>query len=107
MPSQRQQKVAKEVMKVVAIYITEHSNRRSLITITRADISPDLKNATMFVTVLPEDQEAVAVEFLNRHRNDVREKVKKTLPLKRIPYLNFEVDYGEKNRQQVDSLLRQ
>jgi hypothetical protein len=38
-------------------------------------------------------------------RSDLREVVKKRLPVKVIPFIDIELDYGEKNRVRVSELL--
>ena len=88
-------------------YFARESNRESLITITRADVSPDLKNVKIFFTVLPEKYELAALNFAKRSRSDFREFIKKHTALNRLPHIDFEIDSGEKNRQRIDDLTRQ
>lgn len=104
--SHRKEKVTGELQKIISSSIQEFSNRRSLITVTRCNISPDFKNATIFVTVLPEGHEENALAFLKRRRDEIRDTVKKKFKGKRLPFLAFEIDNGEKNRQRIDELLR-
>ena len=82
------------------------NNRTSLITVTSATCSPDLKRATIFITVLPTSKEATALGFAKRQLKDLREFLKKNLPIKIIPFLDVMIDVGEKNRQKIDELLR-
>lgn len=105
--SERQNKVAEEIAHLSAEFLARESNHTSLITITRADISPDLKKATIFFTVLPDDKEEEALYFLMRKRGDVREHIRKHTSLKSLPYIDFAVDHGEKNRQHIDTLLQE
>lgn len=104
--SVRQEKVAELIHKLAAEYIGRESNASSLITVTRADISRDLKNSTVFFTVLPEDKEAEAVEFLERRGYDFREFVKKRAKLRALPRISFTLDLGEKNRQLIEDISR-
>ena len=80
------------------------SNRTSLITVTHASLSPDDRRATIYVTVLPDSEEENALAFLKRNRTDFREYVKKQTSLKFIPTLDFMLDVGEKNRQDIEAL---
>lgn len=98
--------LAKRLMQLAGAFYERESNRTSLITVTNANVSPDNKNATLFISVLPESYEATAVEFMNRRRNDFRDYLKKNLRTKIIPYVTIEVDHGEKNRQLIDQLLK-
>ncbi len=75
-----------------------------MITITRVDISPNLADCTVFFTVFPTDAQDSALNFLKRKRTDLKQAVKKASNLRRIPFFDFEVDFGEKNRQLIDKL---
>lgn len=75
-------------------------------TITRCEVSPDMRQGTIYMTVLPVEKEQAALDFARRMRTDMRRYVMKRLPVKVIPFFEIEIDYGEKNRQHIDELLR-
>ncbi|XKT75107.1 MAG: ribosome-binding factor A [Patescibacteria group bacterium UBA2103] len=102
--TERQQKVREEIIKISGEFIAREANRNNLITVTDANISPDLKQATIFISVFPTDNEEGALAFLKRHRNDFRSFVKKRISFKVLPFVDFKIDYGEKNRQRIDTL---
>ena len=77
-----------------------------LITVTHAELTEDYKNVTVFFSVLPATLEQDALKFAKRARTDFREYIKKHSQLHPIPTVDFEIDYGEKNRQRVDELTR-
>ncbi len=104
---ERYEKVAELIKELAAKYLARENNRTSLITLTHATCSPDLKKATIYFTVLPTDKEHDALEFVKRKRSDIREELKKNMEVKNIPFIDFEIDKGEKNRQKIDELLRQ
>ncbi len=106
MEHSRQDTLSRELMKHVAVFYERESNRQSLITVTSCTISPDSKNATVYVSVLPESYEQTAVDFMNRRSKDLRDYLKKNFKTKIIPYVKIEVDHGEKNRQLIDQLLK-
>lgn len=89
---------------LAAEFINLESNRQSLITVTRVGMSSDNKRADVFLTVLPENQEAVVLDFLKRKRSDFRNFVKKHTRGRIIPLFDFVYDVGEKNRQAIDAL---
>jgi len=107
LPTGRQEKVSKEIKELSALFLGRENNRTSLITVTRATISPDFKRATIFITVLPNSKEKTALEFVKRKLKDLREYLKKNMPIKIIPFLDVVIDLGEKNRQKIDELLRE
>ncbi|MEI6280402.1 MAG: ribosome-binding factor A [bacterium] len=104
--SDRNQKVTNQIKELAAQFLGRENNRTSLITVTSATCSPDLKRATIFITVLPSDKERGAIGFVKRKRGEMREFLKKNMPIKIIPFLDVEIDMGEKNRQKIDELLR-
>ena len=97
----------KEIRKYVSDYISREAGRRSLITITRCAISSDMKRAVLFMSVLPEKAEPIAMDFLKRHQDLIRKYVQTHSRIRAVPWLRFAVDRGEKNRQLVDELLRE
>jgi ribosome-binding factor A len=104
--SERQLKVSGELRNMSADFFERESNGASLMTITRCTISRDLKYATIFISVLPVEKEEAAIHFAKRMRPDLRTYVKKRWKSKVIPFFEVEIDYGEKNRQHIDDLMR-
>lgn len=104
--SQRQLQVEQQVLGIVQDFFQRESSGASMITITRTEISRDMKHGTIFMSVLPENKEEAAINFAKRMRSELRHYVMKRLPVKVIPFFEVEIDYGEKNRIHVDELLR-
>ncbi len=90
--SQRQKKVAELIREIAGNLISRESNRSSLITITSIDISPDLKQCTVFVSIFPESATESALNFLKRLRKELKQEVKKNSNLKNIPFFDFDLD---------------
>lgn len=105
--SERQLKVEQQVLGLAQDFFQRESSGLSLMTVTRCDISADMRHGTIFITVLPVDKEDAALNFAKRMRSDLRHYVMKHMPVKVIPFFEIEIDYGEKNRQHVDELLRE
>jgi len=104
---ERPEKVANLIKERVAEYLSRENNGTSLITVTAANCSPDLKKATIFITVLPENKEKTALLFAKRKRPEIREYLKKHMETKVVPFIDIDIDRGEKNRQKIDELLRE
>ena len=105
--SERKEKVAQYIKELTAEFLGRENNRTSLITVTSATCSPDLKRATVFITVLPTSKEKSALEFAKRKRPELREFLKKTMTTKNIPFIDIAIDLGEKHRQKIDELLQE
>ncbi len=104
---ERKNKVANYIKELGAEFLSKENNKTSLITVTGADCSPDLKRATVYITVLPTSKEKTALEFAKRKRPEFRDFLKKNMTTKNIPFIDFMIDLGEKNRQKIDELLRE
>lgn len=106
MQSKRQRQVSEIIAQAAAEFLARESNRQSLITVTKADVSPDLKNAMIYLSVLPENMEEQVLHFAKRNRTEFREHLKSHAAMKFLPHVDFSLDLGEKNRQRVDDLTR-
>jgi len=103
----RQGKFNNLVKQLSATYLGRENNRTSLITVTSCNTSPDLKKSTIFITVLPLSKEHAALDYAKRKRPELRDFLKKNMQTKIIPFIDIEIDKGEKNRQKIDELLRE
>jgi len=102
--SLRNSRICEQIKMLAATFLERESDRTSMITVTNATISKDLKNATVFFTVYPEEKEGVALKFVKRQRSGFRDYVKTHTTMKRLPFFDFAIDMGEKNRQRIDEL---
>lgn len=104
--SDRNEKAVNLIKELAAKFLERETNRTSLITVTSATISPDFKKATIFITVLPDEKEKTALDFAKRKRGEMRAYFKKNMQVKNIPFIDIQIDRGEKNRQKIDELLK-
>ena len=102
----RNERLAEYVKEKVSEFISRESNHSSLITVTRVDLDNSSKNGTILISVLPEEKEEEVINFLRRRRSDVRDYLKSNIRSRMIPFIDFIIDKGEKNRQLVDELLK-
>ncbi len=89
---------------LAAEFINKESNRQSLVTVTNARLSRDGKRCDILLTVLPEDKEHDAIDFLTRKVSEFRSFVKSQSRGRIVPMFSFAIDTGEKNRQILDTL---
>lgn len=102
----RQDRVIEHIAHLAADFLGRESNRQSLITVTRADVSPDYSKSAIYVTVLPESAEEDALNFLKRKRAEFKQYVKDHATLRKVPFFDFVLDTGEKHRQRLDEISR-
>jgi ribosome-binding factor A len=109
-PEIRDGRMRDVIKDLAATFIQRESNGTSLITVTDVTLSDHGKQATIFFTVIPigkntgEDKEAAALDFMKRMRPEFREYVEEKSRLGRIPFFDFAIDIGEKNRQKIDEI---
>lgn len=106
MSAHRDIQLAETIVHLAGDFLARESNRQSLVTVTRADVSNDLKTVTVYFSVLPEKYEEDALNFAKRKRTDFREYIKKHSVLRYLPTIDFALDMGEKNRQKIEELTR-
>jgi len=97
MRGDRKKRIEEQLQQIAAEFFKVHASRTALLTVTRADVSRDFKNATIYFTVLPESKENAALAFAKRRGSELRQFAKKQLNLKTIPFFSFKIDRGEKN----------
>jgi ribosome-binding factor A len=106
-PSRRQHRVSEEIAHLAGQFLAASMRAGgSLITVTRADIAPNLKNVTIFVSILPKSREGEALKELKRLRTDFHDYLKDKTVLRDVPTVDFQPDFGEENRQRIDALTR-
>ncbi len=105
MAKYRDEKITNHIKELAATYIEREAGNTSMITVTRVLATPDGKKATIMISVLPEEKEKAAYGFIKRNLGDLRKYITANLRINPIPYLDVQIDAGEKNRQKIDELL--
>ncbi|MFG0257352.1 MAG: 30S ribosome-binding factor RbfA [Phycisphaerales bacterium JB043] len=78
---------------------------KGIITVTRVEVSPDLKEARAFVTVSPPEQEELTMHGLRSASKHIRHEIADTLTLKQTPHLRFLIDELYKKEAEVHAVL--
>lgn len=103
----RDEQASSLLIHIAGEFIAREAGRSTLITPTRAEIAPDRKNATVFISVFPDDQMEHALEFLGRKSDEFRAFMKQKGRFSFLPRVKFQADLGEKHRQHIDDISRQ
>ncbi|OJI08694.1 hypothetical protein BK006_03355 [bacterium CG10_49_38] len=101
----RVDKVTGQLQAIAAEFLNRAAGTQSVVTVTHCEMPADLKTAKIFISVFPESKEEEALHFARRRRSELREVIAEKLPLKNLPFIEIELDEGEKNRQKIDRLL--
>lgn len=90
--SLRAEKICGLIKEAAAEFLSRESDSTSIITVTRADVSSDFKNATIYFTVYPKESENAALLFAKRKRREFKKYAREKIRMKRIPFFDFEID---------------
>ncbi len=107
LPYKRSQRVGDLVREEVAEIIMYRLKdpRLGFITVTGAEMTPDLKLARIFVSVLKEDERDLTLEILNSATGFMRSILRKRLKMKFIPDIEFRLDKSIEYGDRIDRLL--
>lgn len=111
-PSQRQLSVGEIVRHALTQVlgrgeILDPLLERSVVTVTEVRMSPDLKLATAYVTVLGQSDTAPFIKALNNHAKFLRGRLTPALRgMKYMPEVRFREDDSFDNYARIDALLR-
>ena len=106
--SHRPEQVGSVVMREVQRVITEGLSDPRLapiITVTKAVVTKDLRSATVFVSVLPEDKTKITMHGLKSASRHIRHRISDRISLPRTPDLFFKLDKGVQNQAGVMRVL--
>lgn len=111
-PSQRQLRVGEELRHAIAQIIERaHFRDPALhdvpITVTEVRVSPDLKNATAFVTPLGGGDTKDVVAALRRAAPYFRGQIARAVKLRAVPNISFEADNSFDYASKISGLLHQ
>ncbi len=109
MPAKRTERVAALLQAALAeLLLREVKDPRvSLVTVTGVDLSPDLKHAHVFVSVLGDDEARTrSLEGLTSARAYLQAQVGRRLALRFTPELRFALDPSFAAADRVERLLR-
>lgn len=108
MPSRRQERVSKRIVQelVEAFRNLKHANL-GFITVTKCEVSPDLRHAKVFVSIWGEEEERNrALAVLKHHAAKLRGMIARPLGTKVVPSLHFEFDESIATADHMSRLIR-
>lgn len=80
----------------------------ALVTITEVRVTPDLKHARVFVSVMGSNAEQKStVQGLTAAVGYIRHELTERIQLRRAPEIHFILDHTEEYSQRIEELLRQ
>jgi ribosome-binding factor A len=110
-PGHRHERVAEEILHELGTMVAgELKDPRiaALVTITEVRVTPDLKHARVFVSVMGDEAEQKStIRGLAAAVGYIRHELTERIQLRRAPEIHFILDQSEEYSQRIEDLLRQ
>ena len=110
-PSQRQLRVGELLRKSLSeVFLRSEIQDTDLVGVTiivsEVAVSPDNRNATVYVSVFGSDQQDTVTTALSRHTKFIRGELAPRVDLKFIPSLEFRLDTSFEYSNRIDQVLK-
>jgi ribosome-binding factor A len=103
------QLIKREVAQLILREIDwEESGWRSgnvLVTVTRAEVTPDLKESKVYVSTIPEENEEQVLTLLNKKIFLLQKKIDKRLKMRPVPKISFWKEKSTAEAGRVEEIL--
>ena len=78
-----------------------------LVTVTRAEVTPDLREGKIYVSVMPEKKEGQILDFLNRGIFLLQKKIDKRLKMRPVPKISFVEEKRTAEAGRIEEILEE
>ena len=76
-----------------------------LVTVTRAEVTPDLRESKVYVSIMPEKEESQILDFLNRRIFLLQKKIDKRLKMRPVPKISFLEEKSTAEAGRIEEIL--
>ena len=76
-----------------------------LVSISRAEATPNLQQAKIYITVFPADKEKEVMDSLRGRVYDIQQQLNKRLRMRPVPRIEIVFDEGESKAQRIREIL--
>ncbi len=108
----RGERLAGEFQKEISSVISgklraKYPELSAIISVTSADIAPDLKSAKIYISVYDTDKERAAQSFeiIKENAGFIRHELSKIMHIRTVPELRFIVDGSMEYGEKIDKIL--
>lgn len=109
LPYKRSKRVGDLLREVIADIIMRRLKdpRLGFLTVTGVELTEDLKTASVYVSILKEEERESTLQILNAAQGFIRQEVAKEVKLKFIPVFHFVLDTSAEYGARIDRLLKE
>jgi ribosome-binding factor A len=107
-PSRRPQRVALQIQHEISLMISRDIKDRRIgfVTVTGVQVSPDLRHAKVFVSLMgSESEKKESMAALNHAAGWIRHELGQRIRMKFLPELNFLTDTSQDYGERIDKLI--
>ena len=109
--SQRQLRVGEELRHLISNVLLRQTFydqiiENNTITITEVSVSPDLKNACVYIMPLGGKNKTNVLDSLNKANGRIKKLISNNINLRQIPKLQFRIDETFEYARNIENILR-
>ena len=109
--SQRQLRVGEELRHLISNALHRETFYDAVlesnnITVTEVNVSPDLKNAKVFIMPLGGENKIEVLDSLNRIKGYIQKLISSEIQLRQIPRLSFVIDTTFEYANKIDNIIK-
>ena len=97
----------KKVLSQIIGYELKNPNVTGLISVTKVKVTPDLKYAKVYVSIINSKNIKETMEGLKKSSGFIRTELAKRVNLRNTPELTFEIDDSIEYGAKIDSILKE
>ena len=109
--SQRQLRVGEELRHLISNALLRESFydqiiENNTITVTEVNVSPDLKNAKVYIMPLGGKNKLEVLDSLNKSNGRIKKLISSNINLRQIPKLQFKIDETFEYAKNIENILQ-
>ena len=109
--SQRQLRVGEELRHLISNALLRETFydqiiENNYITITEVNVSPDLKNAKVYIMPLGGENKFEVVDSLNKANGRIKKLISNNINLRQIPKIQFKIDETFEYAKNIENILQ-
>ena len=109
--SQRQLRVGEELRHLISNALLRESFydqiiENNTITVTEVNVSPDLKNAKVYIMPLGGENKIEVLDSLNKSNGRIKKLISSNINLRQIPKLQFKIDETFEYAKNIENILQ-
>jgi ribosome-binding factor A len=78
----------------------------TLVSVSYVTVSPDLKNATAYISIIPDNKLGSGLSAIKKFGRHVQKQIRKHLHMKIIPRIKWELDERDLRYKEIDDAIK-